>query len=124
MKRYTHIGGNQHTQNFGGYSASDVVHEHFVLKIPDGIPLDKAGPILCAGITLYDALVHWGAKSGKQMTIGIIGIGSKGIMGIQLAKALGHKVIAISNSESNLEMALDKGAYGFLLSSDQNSMKV
>ena len=98
MKKHPHVGGNQDTQNFGGYSASEVVHEHFIVKIPDAIPLDKAGPILCAGITLYDPLRHWGATKGKQMSIGIVGIGGLGTMGIKLAKALGHKVTAISTS--------------------------
>jgi uncharacterized zinc-type alcohol dehydrogenase-like protein len=123
MKRYTHIGGNQDTQNFGGYSASECVHEHFILKIPDGIPLDKAGPILCAGITLYDPLVHWGATTGKKMTIGIVGIGGLGTMGIKLAKALGHKVYAISTSASKAAMAKEKGADEFVVSTDPESMK-
>jgi len=122
MKRYTHIGGNQDTQNFGGYSASEVVHEHFVLRIPDGIPLDKAGPILCAGITLYDPLVHWGATSGKKMTVGIVGIGGLGTMGIKLAKALGHRVVAISTSNNKEKMAKEKGADAFVVSTDPESM--
>jgi len=123
MKKYTHIGGNQDTQNFGGYSASECVHEHFILKIPESIPLDKAGPILCAGITLYDPLVHWGATSGKVMTIGIVGIGGLGTMGIKLSKALGHRVVAISTSANKAEMAKSKGADAFCVSTDPESMK-
>jgi len=123
MKKYTHIGGNQDTQNFGGYSASECVHEHFILKIPDGIPLDKAGPILCAGITLYDPLVHWGATKGKKMTIGIVGIGGLGTMGIKISKALGHRVVAISTSAKKEEMAKSKGADAFVVSTDPESIK-
>lgn len=123
MKRYTHIGGNQDTQNFGGYSASEVVHERFILRIPDGVPLDKAGPILCAGITLYDPLVHWGATKGKKMTIGIVGIGGLGTMGIKLAKAMGHRVVAISTSNKKETMAKEKGADSFVVSTDPESMK-
>jgi len=53
---------------------------------------------MCAGITMYDPLRHWGATQGKKMTIGIIGVGGLGTMGIKLSKALGHKVVAISTS--------------------------
>ena len=104
-KRYNHYGGNPDTQTFGGYSGSIVLHEHFILKIPDGVPLEKAGPILCAGITMYDPLKQWGATQGKKMTIGIVGIGGLGTMGIKLAKALGHEVIAISSSPEKAELA-------------------
>ena len=60
----------------------------------------KTAPILCAGITMYSPLVHWGATSKKNMHIGIMGIGGLGTMGIKLAKALGHTVYAISTSAS------------------------
>ena len=121
-KKYGHIGGNPDTQNFGGYSASNVVHEHFICKIPDSIPLEKAGPIMCAGITLYDPLVHWGALNGKKMNIGIIGIGGLGTMGIKMAKAMGHRVVAISTSANKAEIAKEKGAEGFVVSTDNASM--
>ena len=71
-KTYGHIGGNPDTQNFGGYAGSQVVHEHFIIKIPDAIKLETAGPILCAGITMYEPLKYWGAMDGKAMTIGIV----------------------------------------------------
>jgi alcohol dehydrogenase (NADP+) len=98
------------------------LHEHFIVKIPEGIPLDKAGPILCAGITMYDPLRHWGATSGNKMTIGIIGVGGLGSMGIKLAKALGHTVVAISSTQSKKELAISKGADIFIVSSDPDSM--
>mmetsp|Transcript_11207 Transcript_11207/g.18853 ORF Transcript_11207/g.18853 Transcript_11207/m.18853 type:complete len:204 (+) Transcript_11207:1059-1670(+) len=100
MKRYSHIGGNPDSQTFGGYSASNVLNEHFTIKIPKGIPLERASPLLCAGITMYDPLKHWGATEGKKMRIGVAGIGGLGTMGIKLAKALGHEVFAISNEAS------------------------
>jgi uncharacterized zinc-type alcohol dehydrogenase-like protein len=121
-KRYTHIGGNPNSQTFGGYSASTVIHEHFVLRIPDGIPLHLASPILCAGITMYDPMRSWGATKGEKMTIGIIGVGGLGTMGIKIAKALGHEVIAISTSLNKREMALEKGADRFIVSTDPESM--
>ena len=61
MKKYGHVSGNPDVQNFGGYSGSHVCHEHFIVKVPERIPLDKVGPIMCSGITLFDPLVHWGA---------------------------------------------------------------
>ena len=121
-KRYTHIGGNQETQTFGGYSASNVLHEHFIIKLPDSIPLEKVGPIMCAGITMYDPLRHWGATTGKMMCIGIIGVGGLGTMGIKLSKALGHRVVAISTSVGKKDMAIAKGADAFVVSTDEASM--
>ena len=124
MKTYGHVSGNPEVQNFGGYSASNTVHERYVMKIPDSIPLDKAGPILCAGITLWDPLRHWGAtkEGAKKMTIGVIGIGGLGTMGIKLASALGHNVYAISTSSNKEQLAKDKGASGFVVSTDPKSM--
>ncbi len=92
------------------------------MKIPSNIPLEKAGPILCAGITLYDPLRHWGATKGVKMTIGIIGIGGLGTMGIKLAKALGHKVYAISTSENKRNLAKEKGADFFVNSKDNKEI--
>ena len=75
------------------------MHEHFVIKVADEIPLEKAGPLLCAGITMYDPLKHWGASEGNK-SVGIIGIGGLGTMGIKLAKAMGNRVVAISTTPS------------------------
>jgi len=123
-KRYTHIGGNPDSMTYGGYSGSHCLNEHFIMKIPDGVPLEKAGPILCAGITMYDPLRYWGATKGdREMNIGIVGIGGLGTMGIKLAKALGHKVFAISTSAHKEAMAKEKGADGFIVSSDPAQME-
>ena len=92
------------------------------MKIPDGIPLECAAPILCAGITMYDPLKHWGATAGNK-TVGIIGIGGLGTMGIKLAKAMGNRVIAISTSSGKEAMAKEKGADAFVISKDPESMK-
>ena len=95
-----HFVGNPEVQNFGGYSASQVVHEHFIIRVPKNLPMEATGPLLCAGITMYDPLKHWGAlESKKKMTIGVIGIGGLGTMGIKMARAMGHKVVAISVSD-------------------------
>ena len=108
---------------YGGYSESSTIHQHFVIKIPDGIPPEKAAPILCAGITMYDPLRHWGATQGHKMTVGIVGVGGLGTMGIKLARALGHDVVAISTSASKEEMSKQKGATHFCVSTDPESVK-
>lgn len=71
---------------------------------------------------MYDPLRHWGATKGKKMTIGIIGIGGLGTMGIKLSKALGHRVVAISTSSKKKDMATEKGADIFVVSTDPDSM--
>jgi len=106
----------------GGYSGSQVTHEKFVIKIPNTMDMAKTSPILCAGITMYDPLRYWGYLEGKQRTVGIIGIGGLGTMGIKIAKALGHKVVAISTSALKEEMAKQKGATDFVVSSDSASI--
>jgi D-arabinose 1-dehydrogenase-like Zn-dependent alcohol dehydrogenase len=103
---------------YGGYSGSTCLHEHFMMRIPDEIPIEMAGPILCAGITVYDPLKYWGACRGEKMTIGIVGIGGLGTMAIKMAKALGHRVVAISTNANKKKMALEKGADQFVVSSD------
>ena len=74
----------------GGYSTHIVVDEDFVLGIPEGISLDVAAPLLCAGITLYSPLKHWGAGPGKR--VAIVGLGGLGHMGVKIAHALGAEV--------------------------------
>ena len=106
----------------GGYSGSQVTHEKFVIKIPNTMDMAKASPILCAGITMYDPLRYWGFLEGKPRTVGIIGVGGLGTMGIKIAKALGHKVVAISISASKEAMAKQKGATDFVVSTDPASI--
>lgn len=125
-KRFNHLGGNPDSITYGGYSGSHCLHEHFVIKFPEGLPLQAGGPLLCAGITMYEPLKRWGAvaagQAGKKMTIGIIGIGGLGTMGLKLAKAMGHTVVAISTSPNKKEMAMAKGADAFVVSKDPDSM--
>jgi len=123
VKQHGRVGGNQETRTCGGYSASNTVHEDFVIKIPDGMDLTKAAPILCAGITMYSPLNYWGAASGEKKTVGIVGIGGLGTMGIKLAKALGNEVMAISSSNKKEALAREKGATLFASSRDPESMK-
>ena len=107
---------------FGGYSCSQTVHQRFVIKVPDGFPLEAAGPVFCAGITMYSPLVYWAAdKGGKR--VGIVGIGGLGQMGVRIAKAMGNTVTAISTSPNKEAAAREIGADNFVVSTNQDSLK-
>lgn len=98
------VPGNQELPTYGGYSAAHVVHENYILNVPEGIPHEAVGPILCAGITMYSPLKHFG-RGEEDLTVGIVGIGGLGTMGIKLAAAMGYTVIAISTSDKKKELA-------------------
>jgi uncharacterized zinc-type alcohol dehydrogenase-like protein len=87
----------------GGYSNIIVVDENYVLSIPSSIPLDKAAPLLCAGITLYSPLMHW--KAGKGKKVAILGMGGLGHMGVKIASALGAEVTVLSHSDNGPKLA-------------------
>ena len=92
------------------------------MKIPDGYPLEAAGPVFCAGITMFTPLVNYGAdKGGKR--VGVVGIGGLGQMGVRLAKAMGNTVTAISTSPNKEAAAREIGADNFVVSTDPDIMK-
>lgn len=98
-KKYKRVGGNPETKTQGGYSGSHVVNEHFAIKFPDDCDLERAAPIMCGGITMFDPLKYWGCLNAeKKKTVAIVGIGGLGTFGIKLAKAMGHTVVAVSTS--------------------------
>jgi len=105
----------------GGYSDRIVVSEHFVLRMPEGIDLPSAAPILCAGITTYSPLRHYGVKAGHK--VGVIGMGGLGHMGVKLAKALGAEVTVFTRSEAKVEEAKRHGADQVVVSSDEAQME-
>lgn len=92
----------------GGYSTHIVVDQDFVLRIPQGIELDAAAPLLCAGVTLYSPLNHWNAGPGKK--VAIIGLGGLGHMGVKIAHAMGADVTVLSQSLKKQEDGLRLGA--------------
>lgn len=105
----------------GGYSDEIVVNEHFVLRIPDALPLEQAAPILCAGVTTWSPLRHWNVGTG--MVVGVAGIGGLGHMAIQLAKARGaEKVIAFTTSPAKRHDALRLGADEVAVMSDAEAV--
>ncbi|MFB9514268.1 NAD(P)-dependent alcohol dehydrogenase [Streptomyces purpureus] len=100
---------------YGGYSTHIVVDENYTLRIPEGIPLDEAAPLLCAGITLYSPLAHWKAGPGKN--VAIVGLGGLGHMGVKIAHALGAEVTVLSQSLRKQEDGLKLGADHFYATS-------
>lgn len=105
---------------FGGYATSITVNENFAFPIPEGIPLELAGPLLCAGITTYAPLARH-AKAGDK--VGIVGIGGLGHMGLQYARAMGCHTVAITTSAEKEAEAKKFGAASVLVSKDAAAMK-
>lgn len=105
----------------GGYSTHIVVTEDFVLKIPDSIELDASAPLLCAGITTYSPLNHWGAGPGKK--VAVIGLGGLGHMAVQIAHAMGAEVTVLSQTLNKKEDGLDLGADSYYATSDPETFK-
>jgi uncharacterized zinc-type alcohol dehydrogenase-like protein len=105
----------------GGYSERIVVHESYVLRVrhPEA-QLGAVAPLLCAGITTYSPLRHWNAGPGK--TVGVVGIGGLGHMGIKLARAMGAHVVAFTTSESKRADAEALGAHEVVVSRDADAM--
>ena len=101
---------------YGGYSTRIVVDQDYVLRIPDGMPLDAAAPLLCAGITTYSPLRHFGAKPGDK--VAVVGLGGLGHMAVKLAAAMGCEVTVLSTSESKREDAIALGAHDFAATGD------
>ena len=112
----SHLGG----VTYGGYSDSIVVKDHFVLRVPANLNLAGAAPLLCAGITTYSPLRHWGVGKGKK--VGIVGLGGLGHMGVKLAHALGSHVVVFTTSPSKKEDALRLGADEVVISRNNNEM--
>ncbi|WP_427920310.1 NAD(P)-dependent alcohol dehydrogenase [Streptomyces sp. cg40] len=123
-------GGNVGTYNaldkngeptYGGYAEKIVVDENFVVGIPEGISLDVAAPLLCAGITTYSPLKHWNAGPGKK--VAIVGMGGLGHMGVKIAHALGAEVTVLSQTLSKKEDGLKLGADHYYATSDPKTFE-
>jgi len=105
---------------YGGYSNVLVVNQDFALRIPGGLSPAVAAPILCAGVTTYSPLRHWGVKPGNK--VGVIGLGGLGHMAVKLALAMGAEVTAFTTTKEKLAEATRLGATG-VLESDKEAMK-
>lgn len=107
------------TRTQGGYATGIVVDEDFVLKIPDGLSLEAAAPLLCAGVTTWSPLRHWRAGPGTR--VAVVGLGGLGHMGVKLAHALGAEVTVLSRTPAKRETALALGADAYYATSDPST---
>jgi alcohol dehydrogenase (NADP+) len=112
-----HLGG----VTYGGYSDSIVVDEHFVLRVPSNLDLAGAAPLLCAGITTYSPMRHWGVTTGKK--VGVVGLGGLGHMAVKFAHALGAHVVVFTTSPNKKEDAFRLGADEVVVSRNADEMQ-
>jgi len=112
-----HLGG----VTYGGYSESIVVDQRFVLRVPSNLDLAGTAPLLCAGITTYSPLRHWGATKGKK--VGVVGLGGLGHMGVKIAHAFGAHVVVFTTSPGKTEDALRLGADEVIVSQNSDEMQ-
>jgi uncharacterized zinc-type alcohol dehydrogenase-like protein len=112
-----HLGG----VTYGGYSDSIVVDQRFVLHVPSNLNLAGAAPLLCAGITTYSPMRHWGVTKGKK--VGVVGLGGLGHMGVKIAHALGAHVVVFSTSPNKKDDALRLGADEVVISRNADEMQ-
>src|SRR6202051_1205658 len=112
-----HLGG----VTYGGYSESIVVDQKFVLRVPSNLNPAGAAPLLCAGITTYSPMRHWGVSKGKR--VGIVGLGGLGHMGVQIAHALGAHVVVFTTSPKKKDDARRLGADEVVISKNADEMQ-
>jgi len=119
----TYNGHDRHdgSLTYGGYSESIVVSERFVVRVPEALDPAAAAPLLCAGITTYSPLRHYGVREGHR--VGVVGMGGLGHMGIKFARALGAEVTVFTRSEAKVEEAQRQGAHRVVVSTDEQQMK-
>ena len=107
---------DKETPTYGGYSTRITVDESYVLRIPDGLPLERAAPLLCAGITTYAPLRRYVTPGRK---IAVVGLGGLGHMGVKIGKAMGAHVTVLSHSPGKRDDALRLGADAFIATGDE-----
>ncbi len=117
---YNAVDRRDQMPTFGGYSEKIVVPEKFAVKIPDGLDMKGAAPLLCAGITTWSPLCHWKVK--KWSEIAVIGLGGLGHMALKLGKSLGAKVTLFSRSPGKEKDARRLGADDVVISTDEKQM--
>ncbi len=117
---YNGVDRRDHRPTQGGYSDKIVVSDKFVLKLPDGLDLAGAAPLLCAGITTWSPLRHW--KIGKGSKVAVVGLGGLGHMALKLGKALGADMTLFTRSPGKAQDARRLGADRIVLSADAGQM--
>ena len=109
------------TPTYGGYSQQIVVKDRFVVHIPDSLELQDAAPLLCAGITTYVPLKHWGVAQGTK--VAVVGMGGLGHVGVQIAAAMGAEVTVLSQTLSKKDDGLRFGAKEYYATSERETFK-
>src|SRR5947208_2296492 len=106
---------------YGGYSDSVVVDQRFVLRVPPNLDLAATAPLLCAGITTYSPLRHWGVTKGKK--VGVVGLGGLGHMAVKFAHAFGAHVVVFTTSPHKRKDAFRLGADEVVVSRNADEMQ-
>jgi uncharacterized zinc-type alcohol dehydrogenase-like protein len=114
VQTYNSLEKDGKTPTYGGYADTIVVDEAFTLKIAATLELPRVAPLLCAGITTYSPLRHWGAGPGRK--VGIVGLGGLGHMGVKFARAFGAEVVAFTTSPEKTDDAMRLGAHDVVVS--------
>ncbi|HEX4485514.1 MAG TPA: NAD(P)-dependent alcohol dehydrogenase, partial [Terriglobales bacterium] len=112
-----HLGG----VTYGGYSDGIVVDQRFVFRVPSNLDPAGTAPLLCAGITTYSPMHHWGVGKGKK--VGIVGLGGLGHMGVKFAHAFGAHTVVFTTSPGKKEDAMRLGADEVVISKNADEMK-
>jgi len=120
---YTYNGREQdhRTPTFGGYSTHITVDQDYVFRIPEGIPADRAAPLMCAGITTYSPLRHWKVRAGQS--VAIVGLGGLGHVAVNFAKAMGAHVTVLSHSPAKEADSARLGADDFVVTNSWEALK-
>ena len=96
----------------GGYAEYMIAPAAVLAAIPDNLPAEEAGPFMCAGVTVYNALRHSGARAGD--VVAVQGIGGLGHLGLQYARQMGFKTIALGRGQDKEPLALKLGAHLYI----------
>ncbi len=108
------------SRTLGGYTKTMVVNEKFGVLVPPSYPLKMAGPVMCAGITMYDPIVKANLNPGAK--VAVVGLGGLGIMGLKIAKAMGYEATAISRTDAKKALAVQAGISKYIASSSTEAM--
>jgi uncharacterized zinc-type alcohol dehydrogenase-like protein len=120
VQTYNSLEKDGKTPTYGGYADTIVVDEAFTLKVSPKLELSRVAPLLCAGVTTYSPLRHWGAGPGQK--VGIVGLGGLGHMGVKFARSFGARVAVFTTSPEKRDDALRLGAHDVVVSHNREEM--
>ena len=121
VSTYNGTESDEKTPTYGGYSTHIVVDEAYALRVPEGLPLPNAAPLLCAGITTYSPLRRFKVSEGQR--VGVVGLGGLGHMGVKLAASMGARVTVFSTSPNKEQDARGLGAHDFVVTREPGRLE-